>query len=782
MLQGLPQGLRYRLRKIRFRLRLLRHRLFGPYRAISASGLFDRHYYLATNPDIRDEFVDPLLHYLEHGHGEGRNPNPLFETGWYALEYPEVAEKKSNPLAHYVRRGWRQGKNPCPMFESRYYGEHTDGVQESGLIPLAHYLQVGAWRGGWPNPLFDSAFYLAEHPDVAASGENPLAHYVRTGIWEGRPTRRVATASAGGPKISLLTPVYNVPEPYLRACVASVLAQGYRNWELCLVDDASTAGHIRPLLEEFRRLDPRIKAISLPANAGIAGATNAAAGLASGDYFALLDHDDELTRDALTEVVGRLDREECDLLYSDECFISPDGGYIDSHHKPDFSPDLLRCHNYITHLLVLRRRLWEEIGGVDPRFDGAQDYDLVLRATERSQRIAHIQKVLYRWRTIAGSTSCDPGAKAYADLAGREALAAALARQQIEAEVLAGNLPFYYRVKRRLSGTPLVSILIPFKDHPEFLRTAISSILSRSSYHNFEVLGISNNSEKAETLALMAELAATDARVRFVEHNIPFNYSALNNFAVGQCRGEQLVLMNNDIEIISADWLEAMLEHAQRPEVAVVGAKLYYPDDTIQHAGVIIGIGGFAGHSHRRLDRHSPGYFNRLCCIQNVSAVTGALCMVRRSLYEEVGGLDEEQFGVALNDVDFCLKLRRRGYWNIFTPYAEAYHHESVSRGYEDTSAKIRRFRSEVLFFQEKWRQVLERGDPFYNPNLTLIGENFARNSYPAWFSSAAQRQELLAAAGREGEGLAGREGEEPTGTEGEEPEQRQEKKVASSG
>jgi O-antigen biosynthesis protein len=747
MVKGWQKKLKYRLKKVRFRLMLLKNRLVRPYRAIRASGLFDEAYYLAKNPDTRNEFIDPLAHYLEHGHGEGRNPNPLFETGWYWLAYPEVAKKRTNPLADYVLQGWRLGRNPSPMFESLYYAAATPGLRASGENPLAHYLRVGAWNGRYPNPLFDSAYYLAQNPDVAHSGENPLAHYSRLGFWQGRPTKETEESFAWAPKISLLTPVYNVAAPYLQACVDSVLAQGYQNWELCLADDASSADHIRPMLEGFCRLDPRIRAVFLEENRGIAGATNAAAALATGEYLAFLDNDDELTRDALAEVVRTLNRERADIVYSDECLVDAEGNYLDSHHKPDFSPDLLLCHNYITHLLVLRKTLWERIGGVGQEFDGAQDYDLILKATEQTERIAHIPRILYRWRTIATSTSYAPGAKSYAEEAGRRALAAAMRRRQGEAEVLPANLPFYYRVRRKLRHTPLVSILIPFKDHPEFLATCISSICSKSSYQNYEIIGISNNSQEPRTFALMRQLAAEESRLRFVEHNIPFNYSAINNFAVGQSRGEQLVLLNNDIEIISPDWLEAMLEHSQRPEVAVVGAKLYYPDDTVQHAGVIIGIGGFAGHSHRLVDRHSPGYFNRLCCIQNVSAVTGALCMVKRSLYEMVGGLDEEHFGVALNDVDFCLKLMARGYRNIFTPYAEAYHHESVSRGYEDTRQKKNRFQREVLFFQEKWRQLLDRGDPFYNPNLTLIRENFARNRFVSWYRSPEERTMHLVAA-----------------------------------
>ena len=510
------------------------------------------------------------------------------------------------------------------------------------------------------------------------------------------------------------------------------------------MDDASTEAHIQTTLEEYRNLDPRIKVTCLTENMGIAGATNAAASMATGDYLGFLDNDDELTRQALTEVVRVLNQDKTDIIYSDECIVNAEGEYLEAHHKPDFSPDLLFCHNYITHFLVLRAQIFEDVGGVNSACDGAQDYDLLLKATELAGRIVHIPKVLYRWRTLSTSTSGNPGAKSYADLAGKIALEAALERRKIKGEVFHGNLPFYYRVKRQLIERPLVSILIPFCDQPDFLRKCVASILERTTYQHFEILGISNNSSLEETFSLMEQLAARDERIRFVEYNQPFNYSAINNFGAEQCRGEHLVLLNNDIEVLNRDWLEALLEHSQRPEVGAVGAKLYYPDNTIQHAGVIVGIGGFAGHGHRHFPRSSAGYFNRLNCIQNLSAVTAALLMVKRSCYEQVLGLDEEHLGVALNDVDFCLKLRDAGYLNIFTPYAEALHYESVSRGYEDTPEKKARFKKEVGHFKTKWHEILSQGDPYFNRNFSLDREDFAKNSYLTWFRTQESRQRML--------------------------------------
>lgn len=715
------------------------------YRAIDQSGLFDRAFYFANNLDLNQDLVDPIVHYIRFGHFEGRNPNPLLETTWYWQEYPYVAKKKQNPLYHYVTTGWREGYNPCTMFENNYYAYLYPEVKERHISPLAHYCTEGVQKGYRPNPFFDTAFYLEQGPDVRESGENPLVHYIRRGYWEGRPTCRLDQIQfRKRPLISILTPVYNVPEPYLRACIGSVLKQQYDHWELCLVDDASSAAHIKPLLEEFAALDSRIKVRYQEENQGIAGATNAAAEIAKGEYFAFLDNDDELTRNALVEMVRALNEQAADLLYSDECIVDEDGEYLAAHHKPDFSPDLLLSHNYITHFLVLHRDLFTSVGGLDSTCDGAQDYDLLLKATEQAQTIAHIPKILYRWRTIETSTSANPEAKSYAAEAGRHALEQALQRRSIDAEVHHGNLPFYYRVQRKIEQNPLVSIIIPFRNQPEFLNKCVTSLLERTRYENFEIIGVSNNSTDAITFSLMEHLSSIDERVKFIEYNNPFNYSAVNNFGVSQSQGEHLVLMNNDIEVLNQGWLEALLEHSQRPEVGAVGAKLYYPNNTIQHAGVVVGIGGFAGHIHRNYNRNSSGYFNKLNCTHNVSAVTAALLMVSRIHYDDVDGFDENNLGVALNDVDFCLKLRAKGLLNIFTPYPEAIHYESASRGYEESPEKKERFLREVSHFQKKWKLVLLNGDPYYNPNLSLDSEDFSREKYLCWYDSKQQRKVLL--------------------------------------
>jgi glycosyltransferase involved in cell wall biosynthesis len=432
------------------------------------------------------------------------------------------------------------------------------------------------------------------------------------------------------PVISVIMPVYNVKPKWLEKAVSSVMNQLYPYWELCVADDASPNEDTRGRICELSETDQRIKTVFLEKNSGISACSNAAAKLAEGEYLTFLDHDDELAPDALFEVVKAICETGAEVLYTDEELISEKDRIVSAHFKPDFSPDLLYSHNYITHLLVLKRSLFQEIGGFDRRCDGAQDYDLVLKATDQSDKIYHIPRALYRWRCIEGSTSVDPGAKGYAHEAGRRALAASLERKNIAGEVLDGYQPFFYRVRREISGKPLVSIIVPFKDQPGMLKTCFESVLQLSTYAHFEIIGVSNNSRRPETLAEIKRLASQDPRVRFEVFNEPFNYSRLNNFAVRRASGEHVVLMNNDIEIISPQWIEALLEHSQRPEVGAVGGKLIYGSNKIQHAGVIIGIAGFAGPAHRHLHRDLPGYMSRMKLTQNVSSVTASLMMVKK--------------------------------------------------------------------------------------------------------------------------------------------------------
>jgi len=526
------------------------------------------------------------------------------------------------------------------------------------------------------------------------------------------------------PLISVIMPVYNTGAQWLRKAIESVQAQWYPHWELCIVDDHSDN---EATLEVLSGLDdPRVRVRHLDDNLNIAGASNAAVEMTQGDFIALLDHDDELTPDALYEVWKAIDRHGADFIYSDEDKLDESGSFCDPHFKAGFAPDMVLSQNYLSHLGVIRKSLVLRAGGFTRGTDGAQDYDLYLKVLELTDKIVHIPKVLYHWRKVPGSTAAFFSEKSYAQDAGKLALENAVRRRGLDAEVQSGRFPGTYRVRYRIEGEPLVSIVIPFKDKPELLRMCLGSILQKSTWRNFEIIAVSNNSSETDTFVEMERWSSADPRVHFHEHNVPFNFSEINNYAVRHhARGEHLLLLNNDIEIITPDWIEDLLEFSQRPDIGAVGGKLYYPDGRLQHAGIILGIGGVAGHSHKYFQGEDHGYFSRPHIIQNLSALTAACLMVKREAFEAADGLDAENLQVAFNDVDFCLRLRELGYLNVFTPYCEAWHHESISRGYEDTSEKQERFQQEVLYMLKRHADVLQQGDPYYSPNLTLEHENF---------------------------------------------------------
>lgn len=530
------------------------------------------------------------------------------------------------------------------------------------------------------------------------------------------------------PVFSILVPIYNTDPEYLIPMIRSVQAQIYPHWELCLVDDCSPKSYLRNILEHEAERDSRIKVRLNDVNQGISVTTNDALELASGDYIALLDHDDEISIDALYENAKVINQNpEADLIYSDEDKMDMQGNRLEPYFKPDYSPDLLHTNNYICHFTVIKKSIIDDIGGFREGLDGSQDHDIILRATAVAKDVVHIPKILYHWRKIPGSTAVVYDSKSYAWEAGRRAVEDCLQRKESsDTKVEFGSLKGTYRVFREIKGTPLVSIIIPFKDKPELLSTCIHSIIDRSTYENIEIIGVSNNSEQDDTKTCMQHLAELDKRVRFVEKNIPFNFSEICNYGVEQSQGEYIILLNNDIEIINADWIEQLLQHAQREEIGAVGGKLLYPDGRIQHAGVVAGMVGAAGHPHKFFPDDHIGYHGRLHMVYNVSAVTGALLMVNKNKYQEVGGLDEDNLAVAYNDVDFCLKLLEKDYYNVFTPHAKATHHESVSRGYEDTDEKMQRLLKEQSHFLATWADFLEQGDPYYNPNLSLKNERFS--------------------------------------------------------
>ncbi|OYY75587.1 MAG: family 2 glycosyl transferase [Gammaproteobacteria bacterium 28-57-27] len=532
------------------------------------------------------------------------------------------------------------------------------------------------------------------------------------------------------PSLSIVMPVYNTQEADLRACIDSVLAQSYPHWELCIADDASTKPHVRRILNEYAQKDARIRVIYRPQNGHISRASNSALELASGEFVALLDHDDALSEHALYFMARAInDHPEAQIFYSDEDKIDSKGKRFEPHFKSDWNPDLFYSHNYVSHLGVYRRDLLRRIGGFRVGVEGSQDYDLLLRCLPHVEaaQIIHIPRVLYHWRMVEGSTALASKEKNYTTDAGIKALRDHFAERGSEGiRVSAGLLPNVYRVQRLIPvPAPLVSLLIPTRDRKAITEVAVRSILDKTTYANYEIIILDNGSVEPETLAWFDAIQRGIKSVRVIRYDHPFNYSAINNFGVQHARGSLIGLINNDVEVINPNWLTEMVSQACREDIGCVGAKLYYSDGKIQHAGVILGIGGVAGHAHKYFNQNHHGYFSRLKLVQNISAVTAACLLVRKEIYEAVGGLDEENLKVAFNDVDLCLKVREAGYRNLWTPYAELYHHESVSRGKEDSSEKQARFRKEVEFMQEKWGESL-RHDPYYNPNLTLEREDFS--------------------------------------------------------
>lgn len=536
--------------------------------------------------------------------------------------------------------------------------------------------------------------------------------------------RKEVQGFAYRPLISILMPVYNVEIKWLEKCIDSVLGQTYDHWELCISDDASTDPAIRKCLESYQAKDDRIKVVFRQENGHISLATNSALEMAEGEFIALLDNDDELPPFALYEVAKVLNvHPELDLIYSDEDKIDADGNRFDPHFKADWSPDTLMGNNYISHLGVYRTSIVKELGGFRKGYEGSQDYDLVLRVTEQipAEHIYHIDRVLYHWRTIPGSTASNGEAKSYIYDSGVKALTDALSRRNIKGSVHPGRISGFYEITYDVLQEDLVSVIIPTKNGYEDLKTCVDSIIEKTSYPNYEIIIADNGSTDPKMQELFAEYKH-QLKDRFIVEliDIPFNYSRINNLAAEKANGKYFLFLNNDTEVIEPDWMTAMVSYAQFDRIGCVGAKLFYPDDTTQHAGVLLGIGGVAGHALNNYDRTHCGYFGRLVIDVNYLAVTAACMMVKAADFNAVNGFDET-LEVAFNDVDLCLKVYELGRYNVYAHQAELYHFESKSRGYEDTPEKQRRFAGEIKKMQDKWPSYIAH-DPFYNDNLTKEG------------------------------------------------------------
>ncbi len=537
------------------------------------------------------------------------------------------------------------------------------------------------------------------------------------------------------PLFSIVVPAYHTPERFLREMIESVLNQTYAKWELCIADAGAAEEDdgaesrknrtVESIVAEYAEKDSRIRYQKLEQNGTIADNTNRAVDMARGEYIAFLDHDDTIEPDALFEFAKAVNEQKADLMYTDEDKITSDGKkHYQPHFKPEFNLDLLRSNNYITHFLCVKKTLVREAGSFDPNMNGAQDYDFIFRCTEKALKIVRVPRILYHWRTSEISTADNPMSKTYAYDAGKRAIEGNLKRTGDTGTVEKLPDPGFYRVRYPVEGTPLVSVIIPNKDQAEALKACVESVLE-TGYPNLEFVIVENNSEERATFAYYQELSKRD-NVHMVRWKKPFNYSAINNYGVRFAKGEYFLFLNNDVRgTLSTDWLTEMLGVCQRKDVGAVGAKLYYPDRRVQHAGIVIGIGGIAGSMFVDLPKGRSGYLHKASIMQDMSAVTAACMMVKRQVFEEAGGFTEE-LAVAFNDVDFCLKIGEKGYRIVYDPFAELIHDESRTRGPEDSPEKVRRFQSEIEYMRVHWLKILKEGDPMYNPNLSLKKWNYS--------------------------------------------------------
>ena len=533
------------------------------------------------------------------------------------------------------------------------------------------------------------------------------------------------------PLISVAVPAFRTPEEFLQQMIDSLLAQTYSNWELCIANGSPGDEAMSSVLKEYTARDRRIRVIDLTENKGIAGNTNAALQMAEGEFVGLLDHDDLLAPNALYEIVKALAKDrQLDAVYTDEDKVTTDlSEHFQPHLKPDFNLDLLRSNNYICHFFVVRRSIIEKVGGFRQEFDGAQDHDFIFRCIETAGKVGHIPEILYHWRTHKASTADNPASKMYAFDAGKRAIEAHLQRMGVRGTVSHTPDLGFFRVQYPVQGEPMVSIIIPNKDEKESLKACIESIRAKTHYTNYEIIIIENNSTTGEIFHYYKELSG-DPQIRLLKWKKEFNYSAINNYGVRHAKGDYLLFLNNDVTVITEDWIEEMLGVCQRKEVGAVGVKLIYPDNTIQHAGCVIGIGGIAGHMFVNMPANRTGYLHKASILQDMSAVTAACMMMKRTAFEEAGGFTEK-LSVAFNDVDLCLKVRQQNRLIVYDPYVQLYHMESKTRGAEDSKEKVRRFQEEIEYMRCQWIRILKEGDPYYNKNLSLTKWNYSLRPLP---------------------------------------------------
>lgn len=714
---------------------------------------FDSAFYLEKNPDVYENKINPLIHFILYGKAEGRKPLPdtekkvssyfkekaeqeklnsnkeflkyiddlllmkkstYFDASYYLSKYPDLKSTGIDPAEHYFFEGWKEGKNPSAFFNTNFYLNKYNDIKQGNINPLLHYIKFGESENRHCSKKFEKNYLLW------------IKKYDTLSLSDIDEINKDILSFESKPKISIILPVFNPNHEWLKEAINSVINQIYPNWELCIADDCSTDTEIKKILEYYSQNDSRIKVIYRPINGHISLASNSALELVTGDFIALLDHDDIIPIHALYWVAKTiLNIPDIKLIYSDEDKIDVNGIRQNPYFKCDWNPELFYSQNLISHLGVYQTALIKKIGGFREDYEGSQDYDLALRFIEliSPKEIFHIPKILYHWRVSNNSTSSSMENKNYAKTSAIKAINDYFVRNKKNA--IADIIrPGLYRVKFKMpESIPHVTIIIPTKNQVTLLRTCIMSILNKTIYPTYDIVIIDNNSDENALFQFFEEIKY-DKRISILTDDQTFNYSSLNNKAVSIAKGEFVCLLNNDTEIINNEWLNEMLAVAVQEDVGAVGAKLYYPDGKIQHAGVVLGMGGYASHAHQYCGRYELGYFGRAILLQEMSAVTGACLLVSKAKYKEVNGLDEINLPIEFNDVDFCLRLQEAGYRNIWTPFAELYHYESASRKNLISNFKSQSSSDEKKYFKNRWGNTL-LFDPFYNPNLSLSSCNF---------------------------------------------------------
>ena len=708
---------------------LLHYLHHGHYDDRKPSPYFDPAYYRHIYPDVAQCGMHPHYHYLTIGFREERWPSPFFDVAWYLDRTPALRTMSVEPVAHYMEFGTVEGKSPLPLFDSLYYREHNSDIEDVDDLFL-HYLTIGIAENRRPSRWFDPEFYWTACPDTVGIGLSPLEHYLQKGIHEQRyPEARVQDLPRK-PLISIVVPVYNVEEHYLNNCIRSVLYQAYPHWELCLADDDSTHPHVRPVLKKWAKRDRRIKVTFLEKNYGISIATNAAATLATGEYIAFLDNDDELTVDCLYQVIKVIGETRADLLYTDEDLIGADGNRFSVFYKPGFNSELLLSHNYINHLVVTTKRLFDAVGGFVPEYDGAQDYDLVLKLSEKAQRVVHIPQVLYHWRASETSSSINHGKKTYADEAGRNALIATMERRGVEAEVRSADWKFYYRVQRKLRIRPFVSILVHWNDDPAGAVAWLRFLLASTSYDRFEIRLMMCATADREG-AYCQTVAGLGDNIFCLHVEEGENRAALYNLAARQSQGEYLVFLDCSVTIRSGDWLELLLAQAQEQGTGAVGCCVSGIQGGEEEIETLPNINDDSPWYYFNFLQKCSIHMNGLQWSQNILAVPWELCMVSKELFDVCNGFDDKKLSSLFWSVDFCLRLREHGYENVYVSLEIAERTEKKKMA--DRSEK-KKWGQERSVFQERWRKRLLEGDVYYNLGV-LDNKQVSVDDFLKWYA-----------------------------------------------